>query len=47
MTLPSRLTPDEVGEAKRRAGRFEEFGRLSRLNETIGEADQEVWEIAA
>jgi hypothetical protein len=31
------------GEAKRRAGRFE-FGRL---NENIGKADQEVWEMAA
>jgi hypothetical protein len=43
VTLPSRLTPDEVREDKRRAGRFE-FGRL---NENIGKADQEVWEIAA
>ena len=45
MTLPRRLTPDE-GEAKRRAGRFEEFRRLSRLNENIGKTDQEIWEIA-
>jgi hypothetical protein len=36
-----------AADGKRHADRFEEFKRLSRLNENIGKADQEIWEMVA
>jgi hypothetical protein len=36
-----------AADGKRHADRFEEFKRLSRLNENIGKTDQEIWEMVA
>jgi hypothetical protein len=34
-------------KAKAHANRFDEFKRLSRLNENMGKSDQEIWEMVA
>jgi hypothetical protein len=46
--VSGKLTPSALAaDGKRHADRFEEFTRLSRLNENIGKTDQEIWEMVA
>jgi len=46
--VSGKLTPSTLAaDGKRHADRSEEFKRLSRLNENIGEPDQEIWQMVA
>jgi hypothetical protein len=48
---PATVSKKEKGKVKSgandKANRFDEFRRLSRLNENLGETDEEIWEMVA
>jgi hypothetical protein len=50
-TTPATVSKKEKGKVKSgandKANRFDEFRSLRRLNENLGETDEEIWEMVA